>query len=235
MNVIKTAEEIQAEQYETLSDNYDSAHADDEHNVALCMLSGMLKYLDAKSVLDVGAGTGRTLRALKNTNPDISAIGIEPVPGLRNAAYKTGIPETEIIDGNGYDIKFSNNSFDVVTAVGVLHHVRHPDQIIQEMLRTASKAIFISDANNFGGGSRVSRLAKQTLHQMGLWDTTQLILTKGKRYHITEGDGLFYSYSVFNSLRLIRSRCRSVHIMNTAPSGDNLYRSAKSIAILGII
>ena len=231
---MKTEAEIQAERYENISDQYDAAHADDEHNVALCMLSGMLKYLNGKTVLDVGAGTGRTLRSLRVTNPGLRVVGIEPVAGLRAAAVKAGIDEADIQDGNGYEIQFPDASFDVVTAVGVLHHVRHPDRVIAEMLRVAAKAIFISDSNNFGGGSKLSRYTKQTLHRCGLWPATQFIATRGKGYHITDGDGLFYSYSVFNSLPAIRDRCKAVHIMNTTPSGDNLYRSARCMAVLGI-
>lgn len=68
---------------------------------------------------------------------------------------------------------------------------------MSEMLRVAQKAIFISDANNFGQGRFLARTAKQALNALGLWKTVDFIKTKGKGYTISEGDGLAYSYSVF--------------------------------------
>ena len=77
-------------------------------------------------------------------------------------------------------------------------------------------------------------MIKQFFHSVGLWRVVNYIKTGGKGYSITEGDGLFYSYSVFDSVPLIKRHCRTVHMMNTVPSGHNLYRTASHVAVLGI-
>ena len=51
---------------------------------------------------------------------------------------------------------------------------------------------------------------------------------------MSEGDGLVYSYSVFNDYKQIRAACESVHLLNTADGAPDLYRSASHVAVLGI-
>ena len=104
-----------------------------------------------------------------------------------------------------------------------------------EMLRVARLAIFISDSNNFGQGSWPVRQVKHVLDWLGLWPLANYLKTRGKGYSISEGDGLSYSYSVFNDYRLIRRHCRSVHLMNSSASaGLNPYRSASHVVLLGV-
>jgi hypothetical protein len=66
-------------------------------------------------------------------------------------------------------------------------------------IRVAKKAIFLSDSNRFGRGSHTARLLKIALYKTGLWQAARFVQTKGKMYTISEGDGLQYSYSVFDS------------------------------------
>ena len=102
------------------------------------------------------------------------------------------------------------------------------------MLRVSKKAIFISDINNFGTGSKVKRSIKQILYALGLWKLVNFINTKGKGYSLSEGEGVAYSYSVFTNYRQIKSSCKRVHIMNTKDADINLYKTASHITLLGI-
>jgi ubiquinone/menaquinone biosynthesis C-methylase UbiE len=226
--------QIQRERYARIAEEYEEIHKDHEHVVAFALLDGMLGYLQAKSVLDVGAGTGRTLRALSSRHPELRLMGVEPVAELRAVGHRNGVPAASLIDGNGYSLPFQDGEFDVVCEFGVLHHVREPERMVAEMLRVARLAIFVSDMNNFGGGRPLVRYVKRLLRSVGLWRAVNYIKTGGKGYSITRGDGLFYSYSVFESLPLVRDRCRAVHMMNTLPAGNDFYKSAEHVAILGI-
>lgn len=225
---------IQRERYEKIASEYDQVHCDPEHVVAFAFMRGMLEYVDAKSVLDVGAGTGRVLLALRESRPDLRLRGIEPVEALRKVGHVHGIPPADLTDGDGYRLQFADGEFDVVCEFGVLHHVREPDRVVSEMLRVARTGIFISDSNNFGGGSPAVRLVKQCLHDLKLWGIVNYIKTGGRGYSITEGDGLFYSYSVFDTMPLLRQRCRITYMMNTTPAGANLYRSANHLAVFAM-
>jgi ubiquinone/menaquinone biosynthesis C-methylase UbiE len=229
-------QEIQQRYYADTANRYDAMHVDnrDEHYFALSILIGAIDFLNARSVLDVGSGTGRALEYLKKHRPGLRVVGIEPVAELRKMGYGKGLSSEELIDGDATKLQFGTDEFDVVCEFGILHHIGQPSLAVAEMIRVSRKAVFISDCNNFGQGGLASRFAKQSLNAFGLWRIADLVKTRGKGYTISEGDGLAYSYSVFNSYAQIRKACRTVHLINTLDGGPNLYRTASHVALLGI-
>lgn len=225
----------QREYYARTASSYDDMHlqANDEHQFALTFLVGMFDLMDVRSVLDLGSGTGRVLRYLKQHRPDIKLVGVEPVKELREVGHLQGLSADELVDGDATRLTFPDGSFDLVCEFGILHHIRRPEMAVAEMLRVSRKAIFISDSNNFGQGAATSRLVKQVLNRFGLWRAFDLLKTGGKGYTISEGDGLAYSYSVFNNYRQIEAQCDRVHVINTRDGHINPYASASHVALLG--
>jgi len=232
------AQKIQEEYYKKTAQNYDEMHLkageDEEHEFALSFFSSIIELYSIKSVLDVGAGTGRTITFLKDKYPYLHVVGIEPVTELREIGYSKGISKDTLIDGSGTSMNFKDGEFDLVCEFAVLHHVARPQDMVSEMLRVAKKAIFISDSNNFGQGSVTSRIFKQAVNSLGLWKAYNFVKTKGKGYQITEGDGLAYSYSVFNNYKLIEQACKTIHTINTKGKSIDHYSSAEHVAVLGI-
>ena len=231
----KNSEEIQAEYYESTAKKYNELHVDQtdsDHTKALYILSSYISYYNIESILDIGSGTGRTLLYIKEKHPNIRIVGIEPIKELREQGYKKGLSKNELRDGNGYQLSFKTAEFDMVCEFGVLHHVRHPQKIVAEMLRIADKGVFISDSNNFGQGRYIARTVKQLINLIHLWSVYNFIKTKGKVHHISEGDGLFYSYSVYNNFEQINEQC-DVFVTNTSPAAKNLYRTAGHIVLFG--
>ena len=112
----------------------------DEHYFALAVLEGLLEFLGCRSVLDIGAGTGRAVRYLKQRKPELDIKGLEPVAAMRRRAYELGLAESDIIEGNATMIPFDDGAFDVVIETGVLHHIAKPERAVGEMLRVAKKA-----------------------------------------------------------------------------------------------
>jgi SAM-dependent methyltransferase len=236
--MIKHTEEmvrnIQQRYYEATAASYDQRHlAEPEHEFALTWLTGLIDYYDIRSILDVGSGTGRLLRRLRSIErfSVIKILGIEPIAALREQAYKKGISRNELIPGDGTNLEFANGSFDLVCEFGVLHHLEEPGKAIREMLRVSKQAIFISDSNIYVSGPLVERAAKQALRALKLWRLAQFIKTRGKRYKMSEGDGLWYPYSVYDNYRQIARACKYVHILNTSEQGVNPYRSCGHVAL----
>lgn len=229
--------DIQRRYYTETAGKYNAMHGDEvPHVFAMHIMFGLLDYLGVKSVLDVGAGTGRILKHAMNNYPDLFIMGIEPVKELREIAYREGVSRGKLIEADAMALPFTDDSFDVVCIYAVLHHIRCPDVVVKEMLRVARKAIFISDSNNFGQGALMVRYIKQAINLLGLWGFANFIKTRGRGYLITEGDGISYSYSVFNNYSQVCKSCTNVHLFNTSSSGGvNPYRSAGSVALLGII
>jgi len=229
--------QLQRSYYANTAHRYESMHLheDDEHSFALRFMISVVRHLGIKSVLDIGSGTGRCLAQIVREMPDVAVVGVEPSAQLREVGYSKGLTETQLIDGDAMKLTFPDHSFDLVCEFGALHHIPLPSRAVAEMLRVSRKAIFISDANNFGQGRRLSRLLKQAVNAFGLWPLADFIKTRGKRYTISDGDGLAYSYSVFNNYQQIREKCESIHLLNTTDAGPDIYRSASHVALLGII
>ena len=231
-NMDKVASEIQKNYYAKTADGYDSQHLfhGDEHYLALNYLDGLIKFNNVKTLLDIGEGTGRVALFLKKRNPILKIISIEPVKELRDIGYSKGLEQSELLDGDVYSLPFENSSFDLVCAFGVFHHLENPLAALGEMQRVSRSSIFISDSNNFGQGSSTSRFIKQTLNSIKLWDLAVFVKTKGKKYSISAGDGLAYSFSLFSLIKSLKTSY-SIYFLSTVPSKRNLYKSASHIAV----
>lgn len=227
---------IQQQYYAKTAQDYDEMHLHegDEHFFALSFFLTLIDVFGLKSILDIGSGTGRAILYLKENRPDIRIVGVEPVTALREIGYQKGILRHELIDGDATKLDFGSGDFDAVCEFGMLHHIKNPEKAVAEMLRVAKKAIFISDSNSFGQGTILIRAVKQSLNALGLWKVADFIKTGGKGYSLSEGDGLAYSYSVFNNYQQIRNSCESIHVLNTQGIGVNPYRNAGHVALLGV-
>ncbi|HYL65390.1 MAG TPA: class I SAM-dependent methyltransferase [Candidatus Methylomirabilis sp.] len=200
------AQEIQRKYYTESASSYEQMHEHEGSGDPLNtkFVQSILRMVEARSVLDVGTATGRGMKDLKDAVPTAFVCGIEPVVALVEQAVRKGNTASgPIILGSGSALPFKDASFDVVCEFAVLHHVPDPNAVVKEMLRVAKKAVLISDSNRFGQGSRLARLIKLGLYKSRLWATYNFVRTSGKGYQITEGDGLAYSYSIYDSFDLV--------------------------------
>ncbi len=200
------AMEIQRRYYTKTAERYDFMHAHESSTDRSMMkfVHVFLQMIGARSVLDVGTATGLGLRELKHALPEMFVCGAEPVAALIDQAVQKGnSAHVPIIQAWGDALPFPAASFDAVCEFGVLHHASNPAAVVKEMLRVARKAVFLCDSNRFGQGSRAARLLKLFLCKSKLWGAYTFLRTGGKGYTITEGDGLAYSYSVYDSYDLV--------------------------------
>jgi ubiquinone/menaquinone biosynthesis C-methylase UbiE len=225
--------ETQRAYYERTAADYDAMHVDagDEHYRALEWLSALIGQHGIGSLLDVGAGTGRAMQFLKERHA-IRYRGIEPVEALRAVGHAKGLGEDELVDGSALKLDLPDDSFDVVSEFGVLHHIKDHRRAVREMCRVASRGVFLSDSNNFGQGSPLARFVKQSINAVGMWPAFDWVMTRGKGHHWSEGDGLFYSYSLTNDLPVLREKFPKLHFLTTmASTGPNMYRDAPHFAV----
>lgn len=199
------------------------------------LLAGIIDILGATSVLDVGSGSGHCLRVLQRMRPNLRMIGVEPSAEMRAEGYKNGLGSDVLIHGDAISLPFGDGDFDLVCEFGVLHHLPEPSSAVDEMCRVASKAVLLSDINNFGAGDWPKRLLKQAINALGLWKWADLVNTRGKGFRESDGDGISYSYSVFNDLPLLEKRCRSVHALNVDGSARRPYQASASLAVVGLM
>lgn len=213
------AADIQARYYTDTAGTYDRMHVheNDGHDAALRFMSTFVDQLQLRSLLDVGCGTGRAARHLRGRHPALEVQGIEPTWALiQQALAAQHITPRHLACGRGESLPYADGRFDAVCEFGILHHVPDPNAVVREMLRVARRAVFISDANRFGQGSWLGRVAKLALYRSKLWPAVNLIKTRGRGYSVTPGDGLAYSYSVFDSYDLLASWATQVILLPTS-------------------
>jgi ubiquinone/menaquinone biosynthesis C-methylase UbiE len=98
-----------------------------------------------------------------------------------------------LLRASGEALPFADGSFDALSEFSILHYAPHPSGAPREMLRVARRAVVIVDCNRFAQGSWPARLLKLFLYKIGLWHAFGFLGIRGKRYQISEGDGLFCS------------------------------------------
>jgi len=203
--------------YSATADHYSDMHENiqDAHTAALSILNPLLHYLEVTSMLDVGTGTGRALHYLRQHRPTMTLMGVDPVQELLDKAADRGIPRTSLTVGVGENLPFADNSFDASCEFGILHHVPQPDLVVREMIRVSRKCVFLSDSNRFGQGSFLARVVKLLSYKLGLWPLIDLAKTRGKGYSVSDGDGLAYSYSVFDSYETLAGWATRIFVLPT--------------------
>ncbi len=90
-------------------------------------------------VLEVGAGSGYFSYYLQDYCNLLATDVNESILSLNPAKNK------KVCDGN--KLPFKNNFFDVVVAFDILHHVDHPNKVLNEMIRVSKKNLIIIEPN----------------------------------------------------------------------------------------
>ena len=207
---------LQREYYARTAECYDSMHEQMPHDIALGHVIGMITWLDARSVLDTGCGTGWGLRVIRAALPEVHVCGNDPSRALLNVAIdRYGVSPDLLNCAGSEQLPYDDGAFDVVVATGVMHHVSRPDQVVGEMLRVARQAVFISDANIYGGGSVPARVVKRLLANAGLLGLVTRLRRGGHEWYYSDGDGVAWSYSVYDSLDQVRTACADFLVIPT--------------------
>lgn len=198
-------------------------HEGADDPACLQLVISLIRSLQVQSLLDVGSANGRGLREFASALPGAFVCGVEPVAALIQQGVAAGITlSVALVQASGDALPFADRSFDAVSEFSTLHHVPNPSAVVAEMLRVARKVVVIVDCNRFGQGSLTARLLKLFLYKFRLWHAFNFLRTRGKRYQISEGDGLFYSYSVYDSYDQIAQWATRILVL---PSGPTSSRS----------
>ena len=220
------AVDLQRRYYTETAERYETMHAMESaaDPASLKFVAPLLGAAGISSLLEVGTANGRGLCNLKKAFPHAFVCGVEPVAALLAQAgglgHRVGV---SLVQGAGETLPFPNASFDAVCEFSTLHHVPEPALLVKEMLRVARKVVLIADSNRFGQGPMPARWLKLALYKTGLWSAFDFVRTRGKRYMLTEGDGVAYSYSVYDSHELVRTWAHHIVQVASDPPGSSSW------------
>ncbi|TDV38249.1 methyltransferase family protein [Paraburkholderia caballeronis] len=106
-----------AEGYTTTADNYVRGRPDYPPEVA-AWLCGTLGLQPGRTVVDLGAGTGKFTRRLVDTGAHV--IAAEPVAAMRDK-LAAALPQVEAIDGTATALPLADDSVDAVVCAQSFH------------------------------------------------------------------------------------------------------------------
>jgi ubiquinone/menaquinone biosynthesis C-methylase UbiE len=213
-----SAVSAQRDYYARTATTYDGMHDMGEHHDALRHVAMYMQAIGAKSVLDTGCGTGMAMLYLTREMPDLLTHGNDPSEALlRVAQDRHGIPGDRLDCVSSERLPYEDGAFDAVVETGMLHHTPEPQRVVAEMLRVARKAVFISDSNIYGqvGSSLPARALKLALARAGLLRPLLRRMRGGHDWYFNEGDGVAWSYSIFDSYPLVRDACAESVVLPT--------------------
>jgi len=99
---------------------------------------------DGESVLDSGCGPAWNYDHFKEYGPDIDYTGIDLSPRfIRVANKRIGDKIPRVILGDCRNLKFDDESFDVVILQDILEHTNGYEKPVREALRVAKKRVII--------------------------------------------------------------------------------------------
>ena len=127
-------------------------------------LSRLLEGLrGARSVLEVGAGTGHFARWLREQG--LASVGLDlSAPMLVRAQDLDGVP---LVRGDACHLPFADGAFDLVAMVTTLEFLECPREALAEALRVAREGLLLGVLNRWsamGLQRRLKSLFRRTIH-----------------------------------------------------------------------
>lgn len=197
--------------YERTGSKYNKWHWNpsyvSSHDFAVAELLRTMSEVQAKSLLDVGCGTGRATRAALDKGYE--ATGLDISSSLLDIAHREmGIPRECLIVGDATQLPFPAESFDFGCVLGALHHSAQPAKIISELIRVCRKGIIVSDeANHFPGGIK-ELLLKTGLFKPVYWMLFRRRPRTERRATLSDDDGPAFVFSMEEVIPDLRSHFR---------------------------
>ena len=108
-------------------------------------------------ILEVGCGAGHVLQRFDN----VRRVGLDLSPTMLGRARARLGPDVPLARGSAEYLPFADGSFDVVLCTEVLEHTQHPERVIAELMRVATRharvVVSIPNERNIDRAKRVIR------------------------------------------------------------------------------
>lgn len=135
---------------------------DYEHEAEEMAIKRLIKDMRFKSAADIGGGYGRLCLLLENYAEKVTLV--EPSKAQLDIAdnFLKGHPRIHQMLGQADNLKFKDESLDLITMIRVMHHLPNPLPELSEMHRVLSKdGYFILELANYAHArNRIKHLLK---------------------------------------------------------------------------
>lgn len=146
---------------------------DGKNQLALALETGlmrsMLRPVFGESLLDVGCGTGESIRPYLGKG--ISLTGIDPSGPMLDIARENLGHRVDFYKGYAEDLPFEDNAFNHVSLFLTLEFVEDPVEAVAEACRVAKDSIFIGILNRHS--AYAARLRARRLVRSSVYDSAR--------------------------------------------------------------
>ncbi len=140
-----------------------SEHPDDPDGA----LFGLLRLPSARSLLDIGCGTGEFLRSLTNAGHSGQLVGVDTSPEAVEATAATD--GVRAIEASATDLPLPDGEFDLATARHMLYHVPDPGRALEEARRVLRHGgTFAAIVNHPEAVPRTVALVREVVREAGI-------------------------------------------------------------------
>lgn len=150
--------------------NYQKWLADEGNKVVLGLetrlMTSLLRPVCGDSLLDVGCGTGESIKPFLGKG--INLTGIDPSPHMLEIARQSLGHRVDFHRGYAEDLPFQDNAFNYVSLFLTLEFANDPEEAIAEACRVAKDSVFIGILNKhstYVSRLRVSRFFKDSIYR----------------------------------------------------------------------
>ena len=144
------------------------------------LMVAMLKPHSGETLLDIGCGTGASIRPWLELG--IRTTGLDASPYMLDIALKKLQHRVDLYRGFAEDLPFEDNSFNHATLVTTLEFVEDPETAIAEACRVAKDRLFLGVLNRYafkGVERRVKGVFTPTIFNRAkfysLWELKRII------------------------------------------------------------
>ena len=140
----------------------------------------MLKPLRGESLLDIGCGTGASLRPFVELG--LETTGLDASPYMLDIALKKLKNRVDLYRGVAEDLPFEDNSFNHAVMVTTLEFVDDPRKALEEACRVAKDRLFLGVLNRYafkGLERRLKGIFSRTIYNQAkffsVWELKQMV------------------------------------------------------------
>lgn len=145
------------------------------------LLLNLLKPESGDSIIDIGCGTGETLKML-SARQGLQLTGLDPSPYMLDFACQKNGDRVDLHRGFAEDLPFDDNSFNHACLITTLEYVSDPQKAIEEAARVAKDRLFIAVMNSYAIISMQKKLKGvfeesmfRRAHLFSIWELKNIV------------------------------------------------------------
>ena len=150
-----------------------------------------------QSLLEVGCGTGHNLEFFKKLGLDVT--GIDPSEAMLQIATKRLGREAKLFSGKANELKFDDNSFDIVALVTTLEFTPDPTEALKEAARVCRNKVYIgalNKASSLGIARRAKDKLRKSIYNQArfytIWEIERMMKETLDKAHLTWESVMFF-------------------------------------------